>query len=165
LTGLANRALLEDRLNLALAESRRARTGVGLLLIDLDGFKAANDELGHAFGDALLREFAGRLTKRVRQVDTVARLGGDEFVVVLPGLAEGEITPILKRIVDAAAEPFVIEGRSHKLDASVGVAVYPADAEDALSLLRHADVAMYHAKSQGEHGHTFYRDVVQAVHA
>lgn len=150
LTGLANRALLTDRLDRALASARRHRTLVAVMLLDLNGFKPVNDRLGHGAGDRLLRIVADRLSARVRETDTVARLGGDEFAVVIEGLAKAEQAALVARkLLDAVAPPVSLDGDEVSVTASLGVSLYPRDADDPAALLRLADAAMYRAKGQG----------------
>jgi diguanylate cyclase (GGDEF)-like protein len=147
LTGLANRTLLFDRLANMVARARRNGTLLTVLFIDLDGFKAVNDTLGHAVGDALLKAVAHRLTGFLRRGDTVARLGGDEFVIALDNLRrEEEATGIAAAIESLIAEPYRIEGRVAQVSASVGIAVLGPDTDDVESLVRNADSAMYRAK-------------------
>jgi diguanylate cyclase (GGDEF)-like protein len=150
LTGLANRALFDDRLDRALRAARRNRSCVAVAVADLNGFKAVNDSLGHAAGDELLRAVAVRLRGRVRESDTVARLGGDEFALVLENLQRPEDAVVVARkILDAVGPPIAIDGRPVTVTLSLGIALFPRDAEDGPTLLRHADAAMYEAKSGG----------------
>lgn len=161
LTGLANRALLLDRLRLALESAGRTGGAVGVMFLDLDRFKLVNDTLSHAAGDALLLQVARRLTALLRPRDTLARLGGDEFVVVIDDLgspaaagtdpAEQErLTAMVQRVLDAFAAPFEVAGRLTSVSCSLGVAVSrPGDGADPESLLRDADSAMYRAKEHG----------------
>ncbi|TMH06569.1 MAG: EAL domain-containing protein [Betaproteobacteria bacterium] len=151
LTELPNRSLCSERLRLALQQAQRSGHKVGVLFIDLDRFKNINDSLGHHVGDALLRSVARRLLDAVRAGDTVSRLGGDEFVVVLNGVAGAdEITSIVEhRLVPLIRRAHDIDGAELHVSCSVGVAIYPDDAHDIDSLMRHADAAMYHAKFGG----------------
>lgn len=151
LTGLPNRILLLDRLDQAILRSRRLGTHVGLLFIDLDGFKQVNDSLGHAVGDELLRQMAARLTHVVRAGDIVARLGGDEFIVgILDAGTRDQIGHVSDKLLAAIGEPVQIADRSITLSGSVGVCIYPDDGQDAKTLLRCADFAMYAAKEAGK---------------
>ena len=150
LTGLANRVLFRDRLGQALARARRARAGLALLMIDLDGFKSVNDRFGHGGGDQALQEFAHRLQSEIREADILARLGGDEFALVQTDLEQpAGVQAVADRLIVALAEPFRLGDRSVSLAASIGVAVYPPDGEDALVLAEHADRALYRAKARG----------------
>jgi len=150
LTGLPNRLLLQDRTQQAITESRRSGRPLALMMLDLDQFKEVNDTLGHAHGDQLLQQAARRLRQCVREGDTVARMGGDEFTVLLPTLDETD-TPqaVGQRILQAMAEVFTLGSERAYVSASVGVALFPADAEDMDSLLKHADQALYLAKADG----------------
>lgn len=150
LTGLANRRHLHERLDEALARARRSGTRVGLMLVDLDGFKAINDSLGHDAGDRLLRAVAARLKSSVRCVDVVARLGGDEFTVLLDRMTEVADAAIVgERILANLAPPYPLDDRVVGVSASIGVAVFPDQAADPKELLRNADEAMYRAKHGG----------------
>ncbi len=150
LTGLPNRLLLLDRLNQATTHRERLQVTVAVLFIDLDRFKEINDTLGHAAGDRVLQNVAERLSGCVRDGDTVARLGGDEFVVMLLDLNDVEAAAfVAEKIVDTLGAPCRIEGSELRVTASIGVAIFPHDATDVDTLLRHADVAMYHAKHDG----------------
>jgi diguanylate cyclase (GGDEF)-like protein len=149
LTGLANRALFTDRLDLALAASRRHGGPIAVMLIDLDDFKPVNDELGHEAGDAVLRAVSTRLRDCVRETDTVARLGGDEFVVLLDRASAEGANLVAERVVAAVAEPIAVGGRRVTVGASVGVAVHH-EGQDRPDLLRAADAAMYTAKRAGK---------------
>ena len=150
LTGLANRALFSDRLQLTLAASKRDRTRFALLYMDLDKFKPVNDTHGHAVGDLLLKEVAQRMTRRVRESDTVARIGGDEFVVILRTIDSDQgVMQVSQSILDALNQPFYISGLSLHISCSIGAAIYPDHGEDELSLSRVADGAMYQAKHNG----------------
>jgi diguanylate cyclase (GGDEF)-like protein len=150
LTGLGNRALLFSHLDLELRHLARVGASLSLHLLDLDRFKVVNDTLGHAVGDAMLRQVAARLTGCVRSEDIVARLGGDEFVVVCTRTETGRaVGRVAQRIVDAFAEPFQVEGRELTCTASVGVVVAVTGAETPGDLLRDADAAMYRAKGAG----------------
>jgi diguanylate cyclase (GGDEF)-like protein len=152
LTGLPNRALLNDRLGQALAVARRSGRSLGLLFLDLDGFKDINDSLGHPVGDRLLQSVAERLRGLVREGDTVARLGGDEFVVMLVNLAQADdALKIARSIALALARPHAVDEHRLHVTASIGVAAFPDDGDSAAALLQHADVAMYRAKAQGSH--------------
>jgi diguanylate cyclase (GGDEF)-like protein len=161
LTGLPNRYSFDERLALALARSRRSGQPLALCFLDVDKFKAINDTLGHAAGDEVLRQFARRLTKCVRETDTVARLAGDEFVVVLEGLHTGaEPHLVARKIVSMMRRPMQVEGRSLAITTSVGVA-FEADANIApADLLARADAALYEAKAQGRN--TFHVDAGSA---
>ncbi len=159
LTGLPNRALLMERLGFALPYARRHGSAIGLVFIDLDGFKLINDGLGHEAGDELLKAVARRLKGVVRESDTVARLGGDEFVVMLLDQpAHGEaIVRTLHRMRCSVAEPNVIHGQSLQVTCSIGMAAYPQDGTTAEELLRHADAALYRAKNLGRDNFQFYK--------
>jgi diguanylate cyclase (GGDEF)-like protein/PAS domain S-box-containing protein len=149
LTGLPNRLLFHDRLNHALAQARRAQQLVVLLFLDLDGFKAVNDTLGHAVGDLLLKAVAQRLAGSVRTSDTVARLGGDEFTVVLHGLTGVQGAAIVaQKILRAIGQPFTLHGHEVSVTASIGITVYPLDSDTIEGLIKNADAAMYRAKAQ-----------------
>ncbi|MDQ1445599.1 MAG: hypothetical protein QOI20_2063 [Acidimicrobiaceae bacterium] len=151
LTKLPNRALLKDRIDHAVARAVRRQRALSVLLLDLDGFKAVNDSLGHAAGDLLLTAVADRLQDCVRPTDTCARLGGDEFAVLLEDLASpNDWQVVANRMLEALREPFSLAGKEVFVRASVGVAVRGQGGEDADELLRNADVAMYMAKSQGK---------------
>ena len=150
LTGLANRSLYRDRLDHALAARVRDGRPVAVLYLDLDGFKAVNDALGHGAGDAVLREVAARLGAAVRPGDTVARLGGDEFAVLLERVRDaGEAEEVAARLLACLAPPLVLEGRAVLLRASLGLALTETGTETGEELLRDADLAMYRAKVRG----------------
>ena len=151
LTELPNRNLFWDRTGQALRHAHRHGTGAAVLWIDLDGFKAVNDRLGHAAGDALLQQVALRLKKRVRDSDTVARMGGDEFAVVMPDIdAPAQAMELARQLAAALAEPFDLEQERVVISGSVGVALYPQHADSAESLTQCADMAMYVAKRAGK---------------
>lgn len=149
LTGLPNRALFYDRLTMALSLAKRNRHEVALLFLDLDGFKAVNDTLGHDAGDELLKSVAARLRRLVRDSDTVARIGGDEFTVILPGIrGEPNAEKLAEKIIAAMATDFHLGNREQgvRVGISIGIALYPADAGDLDALIKAADTAMYDAK-------------------
>lgn len=145
LTGLPNRALLTDRIRHMIKVSHRARSSFAVALLDLDRFKQVNDTLGHACGDLLLSEVARRLRTTVRESDTVARLGGDEFVLLMPGNVDAA-REVCRRVLVAMREPLHYNDERIDIDASIGIAVFPEHGQDDVSLMRHADLAMYQAK-------------------
>ncbi|MBP9087049.1 MAG: EAL domain-containing protein [Kofleriaceae bacterium] len=150
LTGLANRALFQDRLARELLHAQRTQHSVGLLFLDLDRFKTINDSLGHGAGDELLRQVAARLTTVSRKTDTVARLGGDEFVIILGELKDVELADaIANRVREVFDAPFDLDGEPAHVSASIGLTVYPRDTVDQESLVKNADLAMYSAKQSG----------------
>lgn len=151
LTGLPNRVLFYDRITNALALATRERRLVGLLVVDLDGFKAVNDGCGHAIGDAVLREVGSRFAACARISDTVARLGGDEFVVLLPEIRRREDAGLFAaRLVNSLRTPINFDGGEVMLGASVGVAIYPDDGSNMTPLFAQADAAMYASKQGGK---------------
>ncbi len=159
LTDLPNRTLFNDRLQQAVEHSLRNDSLLAVMFLDLDHFKLANDSLGHAVGDALLRAVALRLMATVSAGATVARLGGDEFAVLLPDIGDpGVAAQAAGALIAALAEPFVIAGHRMKVGASVGVTLCPNDDRDADQLLRKADLAMYHAKGEGRNTFRFYTE-------
>jgi diguanylate cyclase (GGDEF)-like protein/PAS domain S-box-containing protein len=150
LTGLPNRNLLKDRTRQAIARAQRKHENFALLFLDLDRFKAVNDSMGHAAGDALLVDVAKRLTDCVREEDTIARLGGDEFVVLLDGpTQEMQVKAVADKIRRTLRKPYQVGAQSATVTVSIGASLYPFDGRDPESLLGHADSAMYHAKQQG----------------
>ncbi|WP_343757599.1 putative bifunctional diguanylate cyclase/phosphodiesterase [Deinococcus depolymerans] len=164
LTGLPNRALLLDRLQLELRRVGRSTACVAVYFIDLDGFKRVNDMLGHAVGDELLREVAVRLQGCVRPSDTVARLGGDEFVVVVSDLNGREDAERVARRLQAALEPTVnLGGQPVDVQSSMGVALHPPDSSLPANLLRQADMAMYQAKREGRNGVRFFNSMLDVA--
>jgi diguanylate cyclase (GGDEF)-like protein len=152
LTGLPNRTLLEEHLGVALARAGRHGHGVALLFLDLDDFKLVNDGFGHAAGDELLRDVAKRLQAVTRATDLLARQGGDEFLLLVTDLgddADALAASVAGKLETALQEPFQLAGTSLDVRASIGVSIFPRDAEDAEALMRHADAAMYQAKNAG----------------
>jgi diguanylate cyclase (GGDEF)-like protein/PAS domain S-box-containing protein len=155
LTGLPNRVLLADRLQQAMAQSKRQGQRLAVVFLDLDGFKAVNDRHGHGAGDHLLVTLAARMKQTLREGDSLARMGGDEFVAVLLNLAED--SPLFSRLLAVVAEPVLFEGFALDVSASLGVAFYPqADEVDADQLLRQADQAMYQVKLKGKNGYLVF---------
>lgn len=167
LTNLPNRLLLTDRLAQAIESARRSGQRVGLLLLDLDNFKAVNDGEGHAIGDAILQETARRLSEHSRAMDTVCRPGGDEFVILLPEVQGFEaVGDYAERLQALIGEPYVVRNTSYHLSASIGISLYPDDSQDPESLYRHADSAMYQAKTSGRNGYCFFSsDIEQRMRA
>ena len=158
LTGLPNRMLLNDRLTQAIAAADRHRKSLAVLFLDLDHFKHINDSLGHAIGDQLLRSIAGRLVTCVRSSDTVSRQGGDEFVILLSEVTRAEdVALTADKILAAASRPHRIDRQDLQITVSVGIGVYPDDGADAETLLRNADLALFHAKAHGRSNHQFFK--------
>lgn len=150
LTGLPNRLLFRDRLVNALAHAKRNRVGVAVMYLDVDHFKLVNDGLGHSFGDLLLADVARRLHTALRASDTISRIGGDEFSVLLPEVTNTEaVAGVARKILDALDKPFRVEGHDLFVTASIGISCYPSDGDDAETLLKCADAAMYRAKELG----------------
>jgi diguanylate cyclase (GGDEF)-like protein/PAS domain S-box-containing protein len=157
LTGLPNRALLQDRLQQAVAHAQRSHTQVALLFIDLDYFKHINDSLGHQIGDCLLRAVAERLLHCVREGDTVARLGGDEFVLALPLIGEStDVALVAQKVLDAMDQPIHCGDHELHVSASIGISLFPPDGKDVEMLMRAADTAMYYAKERGRGNFQFF---------
>jgi two-component system, sensor histidine kinase LadS len=157
LTGLANRALMDDRILQAIERAKRNLSMVAVLLVDIDRFKPINDSHGHAVGDEVLKSIAARLRTCVRSSDTVARIGGDEFVVVLDTLRSTDHADrVAESITDSLAKPIPVAGHQIGISASVGLAVYPTHGMDAMALIKHADKAMYQAKISGKPGGRSY---------
>ncbi|MGE5506474.1 MAG: putative bifunctional diguanylate cyclase/phosphodiesterase [Actinomycetota bacterium] len=164
LTGLPNRSLFLDRLGQSVHQASRYQQMVGLMFIDLDGFKLVNDTLGHDLGDLLLQEAGRRLSACIRAGDTVARLGGDEFTVLMPNLGNYQNAPrVAQRILDALRRPFDLAGKEAFVSASIGITIYPDDAPDASAMLKNADAAMYRAKEQGKAHYQFYTSDMNAA--
>lgn len=164
LTGLPNRALLEDRLEQAVAVCGRTGRCLAVMLLDLDNFKAVNDTLGHYIGDNLLTEVAQRLSGILRKADTLARLGGDEFVVVAGNLHDcRDAALIAEEIVSRMNEPFQISGHEIFVTVSIGIAACPTDGDTFESLLKKADIAMYHAKKVGRNTFQFFTEQIQSM--
>jgi diguanylate cyclase (GGDEF)-like protein len=158
LTGLPNRTLFSDRLAQALIDARRHGRLVAVLFLDLDRFKTINDTLGHDVGDALLKRVAERLSGCVRPGDTISRLGGDEFTLILADVAQAEdVVSMGQKLLSAFAEPFVVGERELFITPSIGITLYPLDADTLDGLLKNADVAMYRAKEIGRNNCQFFR--------
>ncbi len=170
LTNLPNRALFQDRMNQAIAHARRYKRKAAVLFLDLDNFKRINDTLDHRMGDLLLKEVAVRLNRSIRKTDTVtnrkklelddiaARLGGDEFIILLSEINCANDTEIVaQRFLDTLLQPFRLDSHEVFVTASIGIAIYPNDGEDMDSILKNADIAMYHAKDKGKNNFQFYK--------
>jgi diguanylate cyclase (GGDEF)-like protein len=163
LTGLANRALFDDRLTLALGDAQRRGRAVALLYFDLDRFKNVNDTLGHPAGDQLICAMARRLVEVTRSTDIVARIGGDEFAVIQTNVGSpAEVEVLCMRVVEAVAEPFELAGSNVSVGVSIGIALSPYDALDRTELARKADIALYEAKSSGRGRYVFFAEAMDA---
>ena len=157
LTGLPNRRLAKDRIEVSIAHVRRGGTKLAVLILDLDNFKNINDSLGHASGDTLLLQVTNRLVSQVREEDTVARLGGDEFLLLVAAITSEEVVlSLINRLLKGLEAPFRVDGQELFVSASVGVAFYPSDGTNAETLIKHADIAMYQAKSQGKNSYCLF---------
>jgi diguanylate cyclase (GGDEF)-like protein/PAS domain S-box-containing protein len=158
LTHLPNRTLFDDRLTQAISLAERQGKQLAVLFVDVDQFKRINDTLGHGVGDKLLRSVAGRLTACIRRTDTVSRLGGDEFLILLSQVEHAEDAAVTARkILRAIASPHIVDNKSLDVNVSIGGSTYPADGQDAESLVRQADVAMYEAKQHGRNSYQSFR--------
>ena len=166
LTGLPNRALLMDRIHHGIETAKRSKRSLALCFLDLDRFKHINDSLGHDIGDLLLKEVARRLNLTLRESDTVARLGGDEFVVLLEGYkCNDNISHVARKMLQIIGEPMKLGPNTVGVSPSIGIAVYPDDAYTAFELMKHADVAMYHAKEAGRNNFQFFtREMNEKAH-
>lgn len=165
LTGLPNRTLFRDRLDVAIRQARRRDGLVGVVFVDLDRFKLVNDTYGHAEGDHLLRNFTERLSGILRAGDTLARQGGDEFTIILPDLNRAEDAGVIgDKIVDVMRAPFNVAGEEFVASVSLGIAIFPVDGETPESLIRHADLAMYHIKKSGKNGMAFFTEEMSQGH-
>ncbi|MBS1209261.1 MAG: hypothetical protein H6R19_1659 [Proteobacteria bacterium] len=163
LTSLPNRTLFQDRLEQALARAERSGKVLALLFLDLDRFKTINDSLGHLVGDHLLQAVAERLLHCVRDSDTICRQGGDEFIIVLPEIADTEVSArIAEKILRRLAEPFEVDTHVLGTSFSIGIAVFPHDGVDADTLMKNADTAMYHAKENGRNTYRFFTEAMNA---
>jgi two-component system, cell cycle response regulator len=154
LTGLANRRLLADRMSMALVHARRNKSAMAVVYLDLDGFKQINDTLGHGAGDVLLKMVAGRLLETVRKEDTVARVGGDEFILSLWHVSGVDYAAAAAlRAIKAVSQPYGIAGTTLNITTSAGVSIYPDHGEDADTLMKSADLALYEAKAAGKNAY------------
>ena len=159
LTGTPTRAVMADRLGKAISMARRHGLRTALLFVDLNGFKQINDQLGHLAGDEVLQLVARRLESGVRDSDTVSRHGGDEFLVLLAELTHAsDAAAIATKMIATVAEPVWVAGRELVISVSVGIAVYPEDGEDVVTLIAKADAAMYRAKKKGHGSFVFYQE-------
>ncbi len=157
LTGLSNRYVFNNNLNLALKRAKRYKRKFSVLFIDIDRFKVINDSLGHSIGDVLLKSIAGRLKKCTRECDTIARLGGDEFTILLEEIqTHADAGRTAQKLLDQLSKPYRIEGHELTVTVSIGISTYPIDAENITELFKNADTAMYQAKDAGRNNYKFY---------
>ncbi len=157
LTGLPNRALLNDHLDMAIAVAKRSQAQLAIAFLDLDRFKIVNDSLGHHAGDLLLKLVSERLKSCIRESDTVSRLGGDEFVILLNGIQEpNEAALVAQKVVETIAIPFMLDGNEVHIGTSIGISIYPDNGLDYPTLIKNADAAMYHAKENGRNNFQFF---------
>ncbi len=164
LTGLASRNLLTEHIHYAISEARRERNQFGLMFLDLDRFKNINDTFGHHIGDELLKMVAHNLRRAVRESDTVSRMGGDEFVILFPHVKDGQdLANLAQKIIDAVSVDYMIEKHPIHTSVSIGISVYPADGDNADTLMSNADTAMYHAKSQGRNIYKFFTQELNEI--
>jgi diguanylate cyclase (GGDEF)-like protein/PAS domain S-box-containing protein len=173
LTGLPNRIAIQEHLDLALKRAARSGAGVALMFIDLDRFKLVNDSFGHAAGDELLQAVGVRLREAVRDSDVVARQGGDEFLILLPdlpgdacasvGSSLSSAETVAVTIQEVLRSPFAVDGVKTPVSASIGISLYPDDGADAMTLIKHADQAMYKVKESGRDGHALYARAVDTA--
>ena len=167
LTGLPNRILLEDRIEQALISARRDKVEIAVMLVDLDGFKPINDKYGHDIGDKLLQECAARMLTCIRETDTAARYGGDEFMIIisardlqLRGMSARHLSrQVAEKVRNALNQGFKIENYLLNISCSIGIALYPQDGDEKNTLIKHADLAMYYAKSTGRNNVKLYTDI------
>ena len=151
LTGLANRRLLMEKISMALAHARRNKSATAVMYLDLDGFKQINDTFGHGAGDELLKMVARRLVDMVREEDTVARLGGDEFVIALWHVQGADhVAKVAMKVIEAVAQPYLVDGHPVRITISAGLGIFPVHGQNADTLLKHADLALYQAKDAGK---------------
>ncbi|MHB9017126.1 MAG: putative bifunctional diguanylate cyclase/phosphodiesterase [Burkholderiales bacterium] len=163
LTHLPNRMLLQDRLNQAIELASRQSRQIAVMFMDLDHFKYINDSLGHGVGDRLLQSVAQRLTASVRHSDTVSRQGGDEFIILLAEVEHAEDAALsAQKILSALLPPHLINGHSLHIGVSIGISVYPADGQDVDTLIKNADIAMYHVKENGRNHYKFFEPAMNA---
>ncbi len=163
LTGLPNRLLFRDRLNVSVVQAKRGGTLLAVMFIDLDRFKSVNDILGHAAGDQLLQAVGARLIKCLRGSDTVARLGGDEFTLLLPLIGQREAAEnAARKVLAVLNQPFRIGQQEYVTGASIGIALYPDDGDTVDALIRNADIAMYDVKAQGRNSYAFFSEARHA---
>lgn len=164
LTNLPNRNLFHDRLKVAIVQAKRSGRMVAVMILDLDHFKTINDSLGHHMGDLLLKAVAERLTRCVREGDTIARTGGDEFTIILPDLVHALNTIIVaSKIIDALNQPFRLEGHEIHTTTSIGISLYPLDADNKEDLIKKADIAMYLSKARGKNTYRFYKSDMNTI--
>src|SRR5210317_1225907 len=162
LTKLPNRAMLLDRLDLAVKQSVRSHETLIVMFLDLDRFKLINDSFGHVVGDQLLVEVAGRLKAEIRTGDTLARLGGDEFMLLLPQpTSRMQAESVAQKLIASLQQPFYLRNKEVYINVSIGIAVFPVDSKDINTLIKNADMAMYEVKSSGKNGYTFYDDQLE----
>jgi diguanylate cyclase (GGDEF)-like protein/PAS domain S-box-containing protein len=160
LTGLPNRTLFNDRLTMALTQARRSQKNLAVMLLDLDHFKEVNDTLGHNIGDQLLCVVGARLAEVLREGDTVARIGGDEFLLLLPAIAHLEnATTVAQKVLASFRNPFTFDEHHLYITTSIGLAVFPHDGDDADTLVKNADSAMYSAKEKGRDNFQCYSSI------
>ncbi|MEW8500361.1 MAG: EAL domain-containing protein, partial [Candidatus Thiodiazotropha taylori] len=159
LTNLPNRTLFRDRLNMAMAHSKRSGKKLVVMYLDMDRFKIINDSLGHYVGDELLKMVGQRLRSELREADTLARVGGDEFNLLIPEINDiQDARNLAEKILRLTAEPFLIKNEEIYISFSIGISVYPSDGDTKDSLIKHADIAMYKVKNSGKNGYAFYSD-------
>lgn len=164
LTGLPNRELLQDRMNIALANAKRQQEKLAVLFIDLDRFKLVNDSLGHQAGDKLLRKTAECITGCLRDSDTICRMGGDEFVIIMPNVSEvSAVAALAQRIRKSLKQPICINDMELRITASIGISVYPEDGLDQDTLIKNADAAMYYCKDNGRNGYHFFTEDLNRI--
>ncbi|EAT15310.1 EAL domain-containing protein [Desulfuromonas acetoxidans] len=162
LTNLPNRKLFHDRLSVAVAHARQHKTKLAVIYLDIDNFKYINDSLGHHYGDKLLQQISERLLSCTRQEDTTARLGGDEFIILMPEIEDPhDITVLCRRILKQLELPHALSGRDYTVNVSMGVTVFPDDADTPEDLIKNADIAMYRAKEAGKNGYQLFTAAMQ----
>jgi diguanylate cyclase (GGDEF)-like protein/PAS domain S-box-containing protein len=163
LTGLPNRLMFSQMLNHAIETAKRYQRQFAVLFIDLDRFKIINDTLGHEAGDQLLQEIAARLMQSLRAVDAVGRLGGDEFVILIEEVSDSkQVAAVAHKILTSVIKPITLMGQENRITASIGISMYPKDAQDEQSLMKNADIAMYLAKEEGKNNYQFYSKDIQS---
>lgn len=165
LTKLPNRELFLDRLNLSISQAIRNKTKLAVFFLDIDGFKFINDTLGHVIGDQLLQHAAKRLQKTLRDTDTVSRIGGDEFNILLPELqSQTEAELVAQKILDNFSRPMTLENHQITISFSIGISLFPDDADNTDQLIKNADMAMYHIKGRGKNGYEYFSDNMQSIY-